>query len=245
MIGDLGGENAPLSLPQRLLHSIAVYRLFIKGGDLVAKVLVFFLELLYMMSLTFYAVANSAIIHDLTYSIQGGIVFLYGLTIGTTWLILLIILQILNDRKISIAGKLPLVFLLVIVLIIIFFSVLIASIVENASNYIGGGTLVGYFVLTWLLTECVQLIAVFIQYKCGYRSDRSALEFDDADDEYAENRGTFQGIDENVAIQGGVDETSNGGTLDPENASDEFESDMGSLQVDEDLEPNEDDLGLL
>ena len=205
-----------------MVNGIAVVKLFGKQGDLASKLLTFFTQLLFMSSLTFYAAADNDAL--------GGVMFLYAIAIGAAWVILLILLQMLQDRNIVVANKFPLLVIVMAGLVLIFFCVLVAAIVKAGAVYVPGGTLIGYLILTWLLLELIQAGAVATQFKFTPKS-KQIYEADE-EDEYADQRGTFSGVDESVAVKAsttGVEDDQ------PEEEEEQFES-----QLDEDA-----DLGLL
>lgn len=226
------------TIVQRVVNGIAVARLFKKQGDLMGKMLTFAVQILLMLGATFYAAANSATSTNGLSSgqPQGGIMFLYSLAIAAAWVILLIVVQIVDDRNVVVAGKVPLILALMGVLVIVFLGVIIGAIVALGAALVGAGTAIGYFFLTWFLTEIVQGAAVAVQYQMSPKHAGISLG-DDEEDEYADSRGTFQGVDESVAVR----QTN---TSDMEKGDDEF----AGLTEDDAAGPGEagdDDLGLL
>jgi hypothetical protein len=156
-----------------------------------------------MAGCTFYGCANSADVGGVDIgTAQGGLVFLYSFTIACSWSILLLLLQLLDDKNIVIAGKFPFTLIVTLLLMVIFLCVSIASIIAAGAVLVPAGQLIGYFILTWVLTELVQLCVVFVQFKFGKppRSGGFLPNIHDGEDEYAENRGTFQGVDEDTAV---------------------------------------------
>lgn len=225
---------------QRIINGISVVHLIKKGGDLMSKVLIFGFQLLFMLALTFYAAANSATVDGISVGQpQGGIMFLYGLAIGSSWVLLLVLLQLIDDRNIIVAGKFPLMLVLLVVLILCFLGVIIGSIVSLGAATVGAGVAIGYFVLTWLLTELIQAVAVLAQYQLTPKRKLDDIEVED--DEYADARGTFQGVDESIAVGGSVSkgDEETGQVPDDEFASLAADSAAGPGEADES------DLGLL
>ena len=223
---------------QRIVNGIAVARLFKKQGDLLPKLLIFAVQLFFMFSLTLYAAANSATVGGLsTGQPQGGIMFLYGLAIAAGWVILLIVLQVVDDRNVVVAGKFPLMVVLLLLFVVIFLGVIIGGIVATGDALIGAGAAVGYFILTWFLTEVVQACAVLVQYQMTPRRNGIGLGPDDEEDEYADARGTFQGVDASIAVSPGAtsevdkndDDEFAGLTDDSAAAGDAGDDDLGLL----------------
>ena len=232
------------TLQQAVINGIAVVRLFQKQGELTGKLLLFLTQLLWMFGLTFYAVANSAVSNSVSLGeAQGGIVFLYAITIGASWAVLVIILQILDGRNIVIAGKFPLLTALLIGLVVIFLCVVIASIVALGDAAVGAGTAIGYVILTWLFTEILQTVSVVVQFKLGQKPKSIEEQLaDPSDDEYAEARGTFEGVDETIAVS--PSKQAKASTTGTEEHTSAFDDDVG-LEVGSGGHDDDDDLGLL
>jgi len=223
------------TLAQRVVSGITVARICSKSGDLLAKILTFVLQLFFMVGLTFYAAANSAQVDGLDLTVPaGGIVFLYSIAIGASWVIILLLVQLVDDRNIVLAGKAPLTLVIMACLVFVFLGVTIGAIVFAGEVRVPGGTLVGYFFLTWIVTELVVAASVVVQMKFG-RKPRSIGDEYEGEDEYAESRGTFQGIDEETALSPTKKATTEG-----TDASMDLQGVESEQPVDDD-----DDLGLL
>lgn len=236
------------TMQQAVINGVAVVRLFQKEGELVGKLLLFLTQLLWMFGLTFYAVANSAVSNSVSFGeAQGGIVFLYAITIGASWAVLIIILQIVDGRNIVIAGKFPLLTALLILLVVIFLCVVIGSVVALGDAAVGAGTAIGYVILTWLFTEILQAVSVVAQFKLGQKPKSIEEQLaDDGDDEYAEARGTFQGVDESIAVSPSKQAKASTAGTEEEHTS-AFDDDVG-LEVGSSgggHDDDDDDLGLL
>jgi hypothetical protein len=190
-------------LKERILGTVAIARLFRKeDGEILEKVLTFVLQLVFMASLTFYAAINSSVVTSVGLGTPaGGIVFLYGIAIGAGWVISLVLLRIVDDRNIKLAGTFPLLNALLILKIVIYVSLLIASIVTASVRFIDAGVLIGYFILVWVLTELLVVFSAFAALKLT-KKPRSLEDVHEGDDEYSDIRGTFQGVDAAAALGG-------------------------------------------
>ena len=239
----------PDTVRHRITSGIPVVRLFQKQeGDLVEKVLFFVLQMLFLMSLTFYAAANSSAAGGVLMGVPpGGIMFLYALTIGASWVLLQIVIHVVGDKNILVAGKFPLTLALLVLLVFIFLCVIIGSIVAAGAVSIGAGVLIGYFILTWICAELLQAVAIFVGHRFGPKTSAfGAGGNDDDEDEYAESRGTFTGVDESVAVAGDSPEpASSTATRATTDGVEDPEDPMASMQGAGSALDEDDDLGLL
>jgi hypothetical protein len=195
--------TVPNDLKERVLATVSIARLIRKeDGEILEKVLTFVLQLMFMASLTFFAAANSSVVNSVGLrNPAGGIVFLYGIAIGAAWVVLLILLRMVDDRNIKIAGTFPLLNASLILLLVIFVCVLIASIVLAGQLSIDAGVLIGYFILVWVLTELLVIFSAFCTLKLT-KKPRSIEDVHEGEDEYSDIRGTFQGVDTAAAFGG-------------------------------------------
>lgn len=193
-------EAPELTLQQRLTGGVVAARLCLKdGGDVLTKVLVLVLQIVFLAGLTFYAATNSSLSSGVATGVpSGGVMFLYALCIGASWVVLTLVLQVADDRNVVVAGKFGLLLVLHIVLLVVFIGVLVASIVAADTAVVGFGILLGYFVLTWVVAELLNAAVILAQFKFGVKPRQSLL--DPGEDEHASNRGTFAGVDPSAAV---------------------------------------------